>query len=117
MTTLPKTPAAASAAVSASTVIAPWRTELLPLESVRVPVSVMPLAESRPVRYTPLPVVLTPVTSIVPSVEVTAEEPEIAPPPNETPRKITPAVPLRVLLTVMPSELVTKAVVRVEEFK
>ena len=117
MTTFPSTPAAASPAVRASTVNAPWRTELLPLESVRVPVSVIPLAESRPVRFTPLPVVVTPETSIVPKVEVTAEEPETESPPKDTPRRITPAVPVKVLLTVIPAELVTKAVVNVDAFK
>ena len=54
---------------------------------------------------------------MAPRLELTAEDPETAEPPKETPRRTTPAAPLRVLLTVMPPELVTKAVVRVEAFR
>ena len=117
MRTLPSTPAADSPAVRARIVKAPWRTELLALESVRVPVSVTPLAVSRPVKATPLPVVEMPRTSMEPKVEVTAEAPETAAPPKETPRRTTPAAPLRVLLTVMPPAEVTRAVLRVNAFR
>ena len=64
-----------------------------------------------------MPVVETPSTSMAPRLELTAEDPETAEPPKETPRRTTPAAPLRILLTVMPPELVTKAVVRVEAFR
>ena len=117
ITTLPSTPAATSPAVRAKIVKAPWRTELLELESVRVPVRVTPLAVSKAVRLTPLPVVVTPRTEMTPEVEVTCEAPETPPPPKETPRRTTPAAPLSVLLTVMPSELVTKAELRVEALR